>query len=345
MIENIVIDTKFDLEEKKQRKREYKHQHYLDHKEEYCNRAKKWREDNPEQYKENKKKYYIKNKEQECNRSKTWLKENKERAAKTKKEYGIKNKDKIKQHKKDYQENNKEKIKKQQKDSAQRNKKNIKIYKEQYYELNKEWILKEQKEKRENEYEKRLNEKVNLINLFGGECVWCKKTNPDILVFDHIHDDGAEDRKKNKIRSTIAIVKRELRRGSSIETLKETYQLLCANCNALKQYKKYFDLPDNEITNQQRYKIKIWKEAYNFFGPCKLCGETDLKLLSIDHINGDGNAKRRDGERVGAGLLSKFRKMGWPEDIKEEYQLLCFNCHYGVKPKLENPKLSVQFLK
>ena len=50
------------------------------------------------------------------------------------------------------------------------------------------------------------------------------KTQPEFLQLDHIHNDGAEDRKKNPATKLFAKLKR-------IGWPKDRYQLLCANCN------------------------------------------------------------------------------------------------------------------
>ena len=57
---------------------------------------------------------------------------------------------------------------------------------------------------------------------------------------------------------------------------------------------------------------------------CACCGETNLGFLTIDHINGGGNAHRRE---LGGGgtLLVWLRKQGYPDG----FQVLCFNCNAG----------------
>ncbi len=310
MSENIILDI--DLKSKK--KKERNHQYYLNNKEEILQKAQLYRDTHKAESKIYQDQYRIDNKEQ------------------------------IKERKKKRYERDKPKIKLQLKASAIRRKDKIKVYKKEYYQENKEWILEDMRNKYDEDHKKRMQKRVDLFKLFGGKCVLCGKDNIDFLVFDHINNDGTADREENKTRSSIEIVRRLVRNNVPIEQIKEKFQVLCANCNSIKQSRKYFDLPNNEITNAQRYKIKLWKEAYNFFGPCKMCGETNIKTLSIDHINGDGSEKRKNGEGIGTSLLSTFRKNNWPESIKEEYQLLCFNCHYGIKPRIENPKISVKCL-
>lgn len=58
---------------------------------------------------------------------------------------------------------------------------------------------------------------------------------------------------------------------------------------------------------------------------CACCGETDLRFLTIDHVDGGGGRHRRS---LGGGskrvLLEIVRK-----DFPPEYQVLCFNCNFG----------------
>jgi hypothetical protein len=62
---------------------------------------------------------------------------------------------------------------------------------------------------------------------------------------------------------------------------------------------------------------------------CACCGETERTFLSIDHINNDGAAHRREAfgrkEVGGATLAQLLRKQGFPEG----FQILCMNCNMG----------------
>ena len=74
-----------------------------------------------------------------------------------------------------------------------------------------------------------------------------------------------------------------------------------------------------------RWKIRLKMiEAYG--GACACCGESEPRFLSIDHVNNDGNARRREGELTGAELYRWLRDNGWPKD---DYQLLCMNCNFS----------------
>jgi len=67
---------------------------------------------------------------------------------------------------------------------------------------------------------------------------------------------------------------------------------------------------------------------------CACCGETNIEFLSIDHVNGGGNAHRRQLKtRNGWAFYLWLIKNNYPEG----YQVLCFNCNlskgfYGYCP-------------
>jgi len=62
---------------------------------------------------------------------------------------------------------------------------------------------------------------------------------------------------------------------------------------------------------------------------CACCGEAEIAFLTIDHVNGGGDAHRRQisGSRRGGDSMYRWlRSNGWPQD---DYQILCFNCNQG----------------
>lgn len=66
-----------------------------------------------------------------------------------------------------------------------------------------------------------------------------------------------------------------------------------------------------------------WYEAYG--GRCACCGETNIKFLTVEHKNGDGQKHRKE---VGTGIamLKDLKKNNWPKDTIE---MLCYNCNCG----------------
>jgi len=64
--------------------------------------------------------------------------------------------------------------------------------------------------------------------------------------------------------------------------------------------------------------------AYGGF--CTCCGEKTLEFLTLDHINNDGAAHRKEllGRNVGGNVFyKKLRLLGYPPGL----QVLCWNCN------------------
>jgi len=88
---------------------------------------------------------------------------------------------------------------------------------------------------------------------------------------------------------------------------------LCRGCNTR-----------NQKFKRDRDKVLVYK----YYGAkCNCCGEEEMKFLTVDHVNNDGNKHRyRGGLRVlGSALCGQIIKAGYPDS----YQILCMNCNYG----------------
>lgn len=53
-------------------------------------------------------------------------------------------------------------------------------------------------------------------------------------------------------------------------------------------------------------------------GKCVMCGNGDLRVLQLDHVNGGGLAERGRG---------RANNMQWVFEQPERFQILCANCH------------------
>ena len=69
-------------------------------------------------------------------------------------------------------------------------------------------------------------------------------------------------------------------------------------------------------------------EVLTYYGNGKLacvkCGFNDMRALTLDHIKGGGEQKRKKGEGCGVTLYYFLRKRNYPEG----YQTLCANCQF-----------------
>ncbi|MCK9458830.1 MAG: hypothetical protein M0R80_04260 [Proteobacteria bacterium] len=238
----------------------------------------------------------------------------KDRSSCYKKEYKKKYRDEhieeSKEWHKKYREDNKEVIREKQREYDSKHKEQ----KKEYNKTNKDKRSKIQKEHMQ-------DLKHIALNMLGGcKCFLCGDTTIEHLTIDHIDNTGHIDRKMGLKAKRLYLT---IAQGRYPENKISNLRVLCWNHNCGRR-REYLDLPSKDQTVGQRYRTKIWKEAFDFFGPCR-CGISDLKFLSISHINNDGAERRRKGEPLGPNLLSKFRQVGWPESLKEEFCLECFN--------------------
>lgn len=109
---------------------------------------------------------------------------------------------------------------------------------------------------------------------------------------------------------------------------------LCTRCG--KSHSRNKMLCDSCHENQveelrQRRKINKIKVVEYFGGKCCECGESDIRTLSIDHIENDGNTDclGKNGKRILSTVwYARLARLIDKSVVdKQKLQLLCFNCH------------------
>jgi hypothetical protein len=198
----------------------------------------------------------------------------------------------------------------------------------------------------------------------GGKCEWCDEGRTERLCVDHVNNDGVQERlsQSGSFRAIAArIVNGEKWVGK--------YQLLCFNCNRRKQIRQLKSIDKNdspEITKTKTCtqchevlpigmfaeskdrpeRVPYCKDcgcAYNrkrkqscidkLGGKCAECGETDVDVLEVDHVNNDGAEKRRIGDD--ASIVCKVHS---GKRDANGLQILCSNCnaakaYWAIKEK------------
>lgn len=96
---------------------------------------------------------------------------------------------------------------------------------------------------------------------------------------------------------------------------------------------RVFDSPEDrkEAKRQTRirYYRKLKQEVFDAYGNvCACCGESTYEFLTLDHVNNDGAAHRKQLKASGRGadngaVWRNIRDRGFPA----EYQLMCYNCN------------------
>lgn len=67
----------------------------------------------------------------------------------------------------------------------------------------------------------------------------------------------------------------------------------------------------------------------HYGGKCVCCGETEEAFLCIDHVEGGGNAHRRELVSDSRGSASRMCQWLVLNGFPDGYQLLCANCNMG----------------
>jgi hypothetical protein len=97
---------------------------------------------------------------------------------------------------------------------------------------------------------------------------------------------------------------------------------ICKYCATLKASKTLV-VTSRQINSKKlslKYKGDIMKKGG---GVCRICGENDLLMLTIDHIHKNGGQERKN-KNVGVSFYRKLLKSEFPHN---ELRVLCYNCN------------------
>lgn len=106
----------------------------------------------------------------------------------------------------------------------------------------------------------------------------------------------------------------------------ETDRKGCKDC-LLKKVEKTSNFSKNNRfkINQSNLRLK-YDVISKYGGKCSCCGEEEILFLTIDHKNNDGYIERNSITNYNT---SSFYRMLKREEIREDIQILCFNCNLG----------------
>lgn len=82
--------------------------------------------------------------------------------------------------------------------------------------------------------------------------------------------------------------------------------------------------------NYKKYRWNLKIEVLTYYSvddkpKCSVCGEQDIRVLCIDHIDGDGANQRKELNLHGGWAFYQWlRSNGFPDG----YQVLCMNCNW-----------------
>lgn len=88
----------------------------------------------------------------------------------------------------------------------------------------------------------------------------------------------------------------------------------------LNKMKEYYQ----NVTKVRRMKERL-DVIYHYGSKCACCGESNIKFLTLDHVNNDGAEQRKRDGNIQSDLPRYIIKNDYPSDI----QVLCLNCNSG----------------
>lgn len=207
-----------------------------------------------------------------------------------------------------------------------RNKEKIAQYNRTYHKQNAERI---NPHKREYLYQL----KIDVIKAYGGCCyMWgkdgisCGRNRLETLTIDHIDQNAAWRRKYDPEHPN---------RGNIYSWLRSQgypfgFRVSCMNHNRL-AWVEYANMKRYSQKRSARYERKrrvvLKQSIVNILGGCcAICGETDLRVLTLHHPNGDGAQHRA---QYGGRTLPLYRDLLKTSMDKWEYEIecRCFNCN------------------
>ena len=166
---------------------------------------------------------------------------------------------------------------------------------------------------------KRLQIKRDVIAdaLGGWRCGVCGNSDRDVLTFDH--KDGHGEAERNQMGGQFPTINYYF---MNLNEAKRKLQVLCANCN----WRKNFDRGGMRgCASVSKVKALRSRLIELLGGPtCVDCGESDERILTIDHILGGGTADRKS--RGGyPHMLHYYLKH--PQEAKKKLEIRCRNCN------------------
>lgn len=199
----------------------------------------------------NKREYYLVHRDEILKRRKEHSLVHKDKIREYQEKYRLAHKDKTQEYQKKYRQAHRNKMMKYNREYYQRNKEHHLVLDQQWKEKNKEKML-----QYNHQYQKNRRERIRKasLDLLGEKCCQCGITDSRVLQIDHIFNDGKVDRKDTRDTQV---------RLEKIIKYPEKYQLLCANCHAIKTYEFGWGKTNEGIINKldEPIQLNFWGEA------------------------------------------------------------------------------------
>lgn len=178
-----------------------------------------------------------------------------------------------------------------------------------------------------------IERKTLVINHYSNgtmKCNNCGVKGLSFLTIDHLkpRKEMGHDRMLSSDRLITLLIDNNFPKG---------YQILCWNCNHIKEINIPKKLSDKKRNIQERERHKLLKiEVFTYYSKgkpmCNCCKYDNLDGLAIDHIEGRKKITHRKG-LGGRELYAWIRRNKYPSN----FQVLCFNCNGAKRDLMECP--------
>jgi hypothetical protein len=272
---------------------------------------------------------YVANKGAICKKQAEYRRDNLDKVKARAKRYNELNKEQLKQKQKDNYRNNSELYKKRIKEYQAANFEVVSSRKKAYYNANKPELAAQKKIYRAEHVDRIKYIKAKyafelrteaMLRYSAGTmiCAFCSDSTFEHLCLDHINNDGCKHRNSLK-----KVCGKSVYLWVKMNGYPPIFQVLCYNCNFLKSLKST-EFPTKTKKYNTRIKYTVMSHYSGGEPSCAICLNTDLRVLTIDHINGGGRKHITSlGMKGGTHFYKYLRNNGYPEGLR----VLCFNCN------------------
>ena|ERR1035437_5708008 len=113
---------------------------------------------------------------------------------------------------------------------------------------------------------------------------------------------------------------------------------LCRTCpkpvaegsNTYCDHHREIDRVRRRIT-EKKTALKLKNEYLEHYGKkCSCCGETNMRFLTLEHKEGNGNNHRKDLFKHNVGGVHMYRWLK-NNNFPKEYAVLCMNCNWATR--------------
>ncbi len=110
----------------------------------------------------------------------------------------------------------------------------------------------------------------------------------------------------------------------------EGYQVLCSNCNMMKEIRNKNNSKNPKAIKSRYYKKRSKKQVMEHYSngelKCSCCGFAEIDGLTIDHI--EGRKKWNHDKTMGSNRLYDWLKKN---KFPIGFQVLCCNCNFAKR--------------